>query len=419
MMRKQKEKKKAMKVEKSQAKSLLGSTAPVSSHIVVQLNLEQLYQFSHRPNNSGSSTCIIVFEPQFDNQKRTIERYLTNSAYKAEYKDLKEGNEKRILEIGMNLGDIAEDLIIPTSSVFPTSQMVSEVIQIDNMSTKHLETWTKIWMRSRCSKIIASIFMIEGTDEDSLKRMKTLRNHLVERPLGQSTNALSFIHSFKQEKLKAKEERSSESKLFEGVSLAQQIIDLENAMSYTKKNAEGQFTKNQDRSLVSQNVEMTRFYDEYSDNLMNEHQGVAASQFAVKMQTSEFVDCPSGDLNLIVKCLTQHGVQNLKQNADKSFVQLELLSSVPRDQILLKSIEKQEDVNNSQMISQYSIREDTDETKILMNHVSNHIARHINDRVAIKLIKGDEIVCQTEFELSGLKMVNGKTQSMVLMVAGS
>lgn len=54
-----------------------------------------------------------------------------------------------------------------------------------------------------------------------------------------------------------------------------------------------------------------------------------------------------------------------------------------------------------------------------LNHVANLVARHVGDRVSIKILQKGKEVAHTDFELALIGLAEGKTKSFVAIATGS
>lgn len=66
----------------------------------------------------------------------------------------------------------------------------------------------------------------------------------------------------------------------------------------------------------------------------------------------------------------------------------------------------------------YSLKQADEFNKILLNHVTNFLTRHYNDKVVISLYEDNKVIAQTSFEMSNLMVQSGKTHSFVLIATG-
>ena len=123
----------------------------------------------------------------------------------------------------------------------------------------------------------------------------------------------------------------------------------------------------------------------------------------MKVETSEFIDCPAGDINLLVKSITTGNTAIFNEN---TVLEVDLLSKVSRNKVLNYSEFSSPDHQKSQAFANYSLKDKEDELKkILMAHVVNLVTRHVEDRIVLR-IRGKEgkIITQTEFEISSLQL---------------
>lgn len=112
-------------------------------------------------------------------------------------------------------------------------------------------------------------------------------------------------------------------------------------------------------------------------------------------QRSDFVDCPSGEIDVLVKKVSTHyeGV-----HAASNYVRIELISAVKRDRILVDVGASRKDLSYSMPLSDYNLKpssqvhvkgmdgpRDTN-VNIIMNHVANMVSRHYADAVRVSIV---------------------------------
>jgi hypothetical protein len=122
------------------------------------------------------------------------------------------------------------------------------------------------------------------------------------------------------------------------------------------------------------------------------------TKVSLRVRESDFISCPSGDLNIVVKSVSS---ANSQMFSASKFVKFELVSEVSKECVLLPN-DNQPDTQNSLLFNNYSLRESDDFNKILLNHVTNFLTRHINDKVVISLYNDSQVIAQTSFEMSNL-----------------
>ena len=144
---------------------------------------------------------------------------------------------------------------------------------------------------------------------------------------------------------------------------------------------------------------------------MSNHQPVSNNSFSVKLLTSDFIDCPAGDLNVIVKNISTN---NSSLFCEHNYIRVEMLSKVDKINIQYESLRK--DLCQSLPLVNYHhkiCKEDPNFNIVLMDHVSNLISRHYEDKISIKILHGkvcshskfisereDKIVAHTEIPLN-------------------
>jgi hypothetical protein len=147
---------------------------------------------------------------------------------------------------------------------------------------------------------------------------------------------------------------------------------------------------------------------------MSNHQPASNSTFKMKIRTSDFIDCPAGDVNVIIKNISTN---NQSLFSEQNYISVELLSKVDRLKVLLESHRK--DVCQSLSLTNYHrkpSKEDNFNT-ILLDHVSNLISRHFEDQISIKILskqdrrqniftseRQDRVIAHTEIPLSQLSL---------------
>lgn len=73
------------------------------------------------------------------------------------------------------------------------------------------------------------------------------------------------------------------------------------------------------------------------------HNAGSLGNIKASVETSDFVDCPSGEVNVIVKKISTN---NQTIHSDQNFVRVELVSPVPRDKIVI-DVSSKKDVADS------------------------------------------------------------------------
>jgi hypothetical protein len=102
---------------------------------------------------------------------------------------------------------------------------------------------------------------------------------------------------------------------------------------------------------------------------------------------SAFVDCPAGDLNIIIK-----NIQSANKHlfTEHTVIRICLQSSVRHKKILIPNFNTSQQVDEqfSQTMINYSKKSAPEDevTKVLMNHVVNLIARHFDDKIVLQII---------------------------------
>lgn len=100
-----------------------------------------------------------------------------------------------------------------------------------------------------------------------------------------------------------------------------------------------------------------------------------------RVATSAFIDCPSGDVDVIIKRISTN--QEKIHSADYC-IRVKMLSPVPKDKIRV-DVSSKGDVAETSNMSQYSNKPTPEDgfNNILVNHVSNLVSRHFMDQISI------------------------------------
>jgi hypothetical protein len=103
----------------------------------------------------------------------------------------------------------------------------------------------------------------------------------------------------------------------------------------------------------------------------------------MKIRTSDFIDCPAGDVNVIIKSISTN---NQSLFSEQNYIRVELVSKVDRLKVLLESHRK--DVCESLALTTYHNKpsKEDDFNTVLLDHVSNLISRHFEDQISIKIL---------------------------------
>jgi len=162
---------------------------------------------------------------------------------------------------------------------------------------------------------------------------------------------------------------------------------------------------------------------------MSNHQLASNSTFEMKIRTSDFIDCPAGDVNVIIKNISTN---NQSLFSEQNYIRVELLSKVDRLKVLLESHRK--DVCESLALTTYHLKPSKEDNfnTILLDHVSNLISRHFEDQISIKILskqdrrqniftneREDRVIAHTDIPLSQLSLHSKKTQSYNIITVGS
>jgi hypothetical protein len=145
---------------------------------------------------------------------------------------------------------------------------------------------------------------------------------------------------------------------------------------------------------------------------------MANTHFEIKVETSEFIDCPAGDINLIVKSIS---TANTALFNEDTVLEVGLVSKVSSDKVL-NFEESKCDKQSSQPFASYALKDKGDELNhIVLNHVVNLVTRHIEDRLELRIrnTKQDKVITQTHFDISSMEFSHDKTVSMVIISSGT
>lgn len=143
--------------------------------------------------------------------------------------------------------------------------------------------------------------------------------------------------------------------------------------------------------------------DKRQEDLATEHLSRASIKLDVQLSQSVFTDHPAGNLNVVVKSV---GSTNGQLISSSTKVRVLLLSRVPRDRVVLEESSKprqgksgdqlrslQEmpfsDGDDRPTLAMTSYGDKTtpgdDFRQVLVNHVTNLVARHFQDKVRIEV----------------------------------
>lgn len=136
-----------------------------------------------------------------------------------------------------------------------------------------------------------------------------------------------------------------------------------------------------------------------------------------QIHTSDFIDCPCGDINLVLKRLSTN---NSNIYTDKHFLRVELVSEVPKEKITIDVSDKKDLLDTSTM-SFYSNKPSVEDghSHILINHVTNLVSRHFSDKIRIRLMHEDHWAFSTEAALSLLPIKSGESISFNTIITST
>ena len=122
-----------------------------------------------------------------------------------------------------------------------------------------------------------------------------------------------------------------------------------------------------------------------SNKLMIDDMPGAKVQIEGMSQQSEFIDCPSGDINMIIKKISTN---NQTIFSDNNYVTVQMCSLIEHDKIMV-DVSNKKDFASSLPMTDYSnkpSREDGN-NNILVNHVANLVSRHHQDYVKLSILQ--------------------------------
>ena len=169
---------------------------------------------------------------------------------------------------------------------------------------------------------------------------------------------------------------------------------------------------------------------------MASHQTISRATFQTRITTSDFVDCPAGDINVIIKSISTNNKSifcEKHEGLKTHYLRVSMVSKVDEDKILIDHSHKK-DVCDSLPFKNYSSKPSTEDefNTLLMNHVSNMLSRHFSDKILIQILctssprqnivtgkQEDRVIAQTTIPISQLSLVNRKTQSFNIITLGS
>jgi hypothetical protein len=185
------------------------------------------------------------------------------------------------------------------------------------------------------------------------------------------------------------------------MTINQFTINIDGALTIDKKQPDGTFPK------TNSSIDISQFLD------FNDSSCLLNSQ----IHTSDFIDCPCGDINLVLKRLSSNN-QNI--HTDQHYLKVELQSSVPKDKIIIDVSDKKDEVESSKL-NFYSNKPSIEDghSHILINHVTNLVSRHFSDKIGIKLMHNNDVMFATSFSISTLPIVSGQSISLNAIVTSS
>lgn len=353
--------------------------------------------------------------------------------HSAMQKDPKQQLELRNYQLSKSLGDITDDLIVSTQHMMTPAMQISPIFALQNYEKQLLDEKVVCWLGSGVTKIVVSIVVEKGKKT----RLSQFRKRLSTLPLMQNYTILGIYECEVDASALVAKDKERQGP---GIELYQAVIDLAGALKSERKGPLGRqgsyFMKALTSSSLSQSICFSKFTAEGGDNLMANHQTISRATFKTKITASDFVDCPAGDLNVIIKSIStnNHSIFCAKHDGLKThYMRVSMLSQVGEDKILIDHSHKK-DVCDSSLFKDYSSKPSTEDdfNTLLMNHVSNMLSRHFSDKILIQILctseprsnivtgkQEDRVLAQTIIPLSQLSLVNRKAQSFSVITLGS
>lgn len=89
--------------------------------------------------------------------------------------------------------------------------------------------------------------------------------------------------------------------------ISQAVIDLDGALDYEKKAPDGSYMRAQSSSQICQKIALRSLKESVGDELDSQvakTPTASLSTLVSRVSTSAFIDCPSGDVDVIIKRLS-------------------------------------------------------------------------------------------------------------------
>ncbi|CDW88085.1 c2 domain-containing protein [Stylonychia lemnae] len=402
-----------------------------NNHMLVEFHLINLNSILREVQNmSNKIYCFVAFE--YLSSTDSISSYIKQSVkqYKADLMMTAQTNTLRYQGLDpkqqqdqvqqsipkkpiINPSDqgfthIVEEMFGPTQELLGLNTQITQIFGVNDFEIHTINKMLEGWVPITTNKIMLSLIV----QQNGFQQLDLFRNTLLESVLCRSNTLLGI-------KFTGKDDR------FNQVEVYQTPIDFDLKQSKQSHSNQSISQLSAEPSILKtfyQSANLCEFVVEASNSLLMNPIVRAQCQVRTRLQTSKFIDIPSGYLSVGLRNMT-HNNENLPES---SYVKLTLRSKINKMMLPVEIQQRSTDTKTTGTMKCYKkVTKKNGKTVVTLNEIVNFVVRHFADCLIISIYHGksedqeepgpdDQLHFQTKVELNNLDLNEDKLTIVVV-----